>query len=147
VRYSSIIDNLNTSQEIENYIRNNFEFYEKFQLKSILEFERSNRNSDIETKKLAKELNLIQSYFKADFDNNGYTDLLVIGDSYNCVSRGEKSCSFDVFVLMNYGKNDIQMHDLIRESGESMVPVISQIEKQPILLIYNGDKIDYLGKK
>ncbi|MBU2921008.1 hypothetical protein KO504_06615 [Winogradskyella psychrotolerans] len=93
--------------------------FEEFELKKISEFKRDCRfDEDTLTKKVADSLKINKSFYKSDFDNNGFTDLLIIGDGHNCMAMagcedGEYiSCDFGVYSLMNFGKDSINSIDL-----------------------------------
>lgn len=101
----SKIDSLNTKTEVENLIRSFYKDYERFSLKSINEFKSRYGQNDF-CKKIADSLSITKSFYKADFDNNGYTDLLAIGDYYD----------FKIFVVMNYGTNSLKLNRLTRRS-------------------------------
>ena len=101
----SKIDSLNSKADVENLIRSFDKDYQRFSLKPITEF-KSRYGQDEFCKRIADSLNITKSYYKADFDNNGYTDLLAIGDYYD----------FKIFVVMNYGNNSLELNRLTRRS-------------------------------
>jgi hypothetical protein len=146
----SEIDNLKSKSEIENFIQKSDTNYRKFELKNLQEFSRSNSNDSI-NKILANKLNVKTNFTKTDFDNNGYTDLLVIGDNHDCTSfrpgiEGEESCSFSPIVLMNYGKNKTQIFRVDMEWGKSIVPKVESVNSQPFLVIYQQKIKDWEKK-
>lgn len=98
----SKIDSLNSIADVEKLIRSFGKDYQKFSLKPITEFK--SYGKDDFCKRIADSLNITKSFYKADFDNNGYTDLLTIGDYYN----------FMIFVVMNYGNNSLKLNSLTK---------------------------------
>ncbi len=130
----SEVDNLKTKLEIEKFIQKSDTNYKKYKLKILQDFNRHYEN-DSANKILANKLNVKTYYTKADFDNNGYTDLLAIGDNHTCFSDGE-SCSFSPIVVMNSGKDKIKIFNIDLEWGKSIVPKVEYINSQPFLVIY-----------
>lgn len=166
----STIDSLNSEQSVEQYIRQfreplikNFQkehadsihnFLEKFELKKIKEFDRDSRfDIDSITKRIADSLNITKSYYKKDLDNNGYTDLLIIGDNKGCNSFGmsansSRSCDFSVYTLMNFGKDSILPIDLmVRAQNNSIVPKITEINNIPIIEIHQPGEYHWIEKR
>lgn len=146
----SEIDNLKSKSEIENFIQKSDTNYRKYELKNLQEFSRSNSNDSI-NKILANKLNVKTNFTKTDFDNNGYTDLLVIGDNHDCTSftpgiEGKESCSFSPIVLMNYGKNKTKIFRVDMEWGKSIVPKVEYVNSQPFLVIYHQKIKDWEKK-
>ncbi|TPG39942.1 DUF6438 domain-containing protein [Flavobacterium pectinovorum] len=145
----SEIDRLKSKSEIEKFIQKSDTNYKKYELKNLQNFNRSNRRDSI-NKILANKLNVKTNYTKVDFDNNGYTDLLAIGDNHDCISfrpgiEGEESCSFSPIVVMNYGENKTKIFHIDKEWGNSIVPKVEHINSQPFLVIYTQKLVD--GKK
>ncbi|MEZ0128909.1 DUF6438 domain-containing protein [Flavobacterium sp. LBUM151] len=141
----SEIDNLKTKLEIEKFIQKSDTNYKKYELKKIQDFNRKYDNDSV-NKILANKLNIKTYYTKADFDNNGYTDLLVIGDNHTCFGE-EESCSFSPIVLMNYGNNKTKLYRIDLEWGKSIVPKVEYINSQPFLVVYKQNLVDWKKKK
>jgi hypothetical protein len=141
----SEVDNLKTKLEIEKFIQKCDTNYRKYELKNLQDFNRTHENDSI-NKILANNLNVKKYYTKVDFDNNGYTDLLAIGDNHTCLGEGEKSCSFSPIVLMNYGKNKTKIFEIDLEWGKSIVPKVEYINSQPFLVIYKQKLVDWKKK-
>lgn len=99
------IDNINSEESVENLINLLIEGNDKFTLKSIDEFE-SEYGMNEYCKRIADSLNITKPFYKADFDNNGLTDILAIGDYYD----------FSILIAMNYGQNSIELNRLTRKS-------------------------------
>ncbi|WP_178985140.1 DUF6438 domain-containing protein [Winogradskyella helgolandensis] len=132
---SSKIDSLSSEKEVQVFVNElKYPFFEQkisedsiivyrkfeeFELKRISEFQRDCRfDEDTLTKKVADSLKINKSFYKSDFDNNGFTDLLIIGDAHTCLGMaGCKeseyiSCDFSVYSLMNFGNDSINSIDL-----------------------------------
>jgi len=142
----SEIDRLKTKSEIENFIRKSDTNYKKYELKNLQDFNR-NTSNDSTNKILANKLNVKTNYTKVDFDNNGYTDLLAIGDNHTCFGDGEKSCSFSPIVVMNNKENKPKIFHIDKEWGNSIVPKVEYINSQPFLVVYKKTLVDWKKKK
>jgi len=145
---SSKIDSLKSEKEVQAFVNQlKHPFYEQkisedsiriyrkfeeFELKKISEFKRDCRfDEDTLTKKVADSLKINKSFYESDFDNNGFTDLLIIGDGHNCMAMagcedGEYiSCDFSIYSLMNFGNDSINPIDLnFITKSLSLVPKI-----------------------
>lgn len=141
----SEVDNLKTKLEIEKFIQKIDTNYKKYELKNLQDFNRSHDGDSI-NKILANKLNVKTFYTKADFDNNGYTDLLAIGDNHTCYGEGEKSCSFSPIVVMNFGQNKTKIFNIDLEWGKSIVPKVEYIDSQPFLVVYKKKLVDWQKK-
>lgn len=143
-RISSEIDDLKTKEAIENFIRKSDTLYKKYELKRLQDFDR-NHSYDSINKILANKLNAKKYFEKADFDNNGYTDLMAIGDDHTCSADG-KSCSFSPILLMNFGKNNTKIFQLNLEWGQTLVPMVEYEGEKPLLAIYRQKLTDWENK-
>jgi len=141
-RIPSEIDSLKTKSEIEKFIQKSDTNYREYELKYLQDFDRD-ANYDSVNKILANKLNVKTYFEKADFDNNGYTDLLAIGDDHTCSSGGGKSCSFSPIVLLNFGKNKTKIFTLTLEWGQMLVPVVEYDDGKPLLAIYKQKLTDW----
>lgn len=74
---SNLIDSIQTAKQITDLISKIDNRYKGFKVNETLKFE--NRYSDKNYKKIADSLN-VQPWTKTDFDNNGLTDIMVIGN-------------------------------------------------------------------
>ncbi len=140
----SEIDTLETQKDIENYIHKIDTIYKKFELKKIEDFDRGTEDSL--NKILAKKVKMYDCFLKSDFDNNGLTDLLIIGDNHDCISfrpgiEGEKSCDYSTLVLMNYN-NKINVSKTKR-----LEEAIISINCNQSSFKSNSFSIDHLFKK
>ena len=167
----STIDSLNSEQSVEQFVRQfrvpvikSFQkenedsihnFLKEFELKKINEFDRDSRfDIDSITKRISDSLNITESYYKKDIDNNGYTDLIVIGDNKGCGSfrvrdiTSQRSCDYSVYCLMNYGNDSINPIDLIaRPLDNSIVPKFTIKYNQPILEIHKPAEYHWIEKR
>ncbi len=139
----SKIDSLNTEAEVQQFIRENDVHYNKFELRKIADFNRTYRVSDEDSliKILAKKMKVDKSFYKADIDNNGYSDLVAIGDNYKCTTSNQKnetvSCDFSVFAVMNFGKYSTRYKDLKKDYRETVVPKVDEVNGIPVLSVAN----------
>jgi hypothetical protein len=118
-RNYSKIDSLSSNEEVEKLVRRFYnDEYEQFTLNENLNDYKSGyeKNEDDDfCRRTADSLNITQSFYKVDFDKNGFTDLLVIGKYYN----------FNISVLMNYGQDSLKLHRLTRRTfQECTYPLI-----------------------
>ncbi|WP_379965433.1 DUF6438 domain-containing protein [Epilithonimonas sp. UC225_85] len=104
----SKIDSINTEKEVENLIHTLDKDYKDFKIKKIADFKEEHGENKF-CKNIADSLKIDKSFYKADFDNNGYTDILAIGDYYD----------FKIFVLMNYGNDSLKINRLTRRSFQN----------------------------
>ncbi len=107
-RIISKIDSFNNEKDVENLIHKLDEDYKEFKIKKIRDF-REEHGENKFCKQIADSLKIDNSFYMADFDNNGYTDLLVIGDYYD----------FKIFVLMNYPNDSLKINRLTRRSFQN----------------------------
>ena len=140
----SKIDSLKTKDDVQEFVRKFNTIYGAFELKKIQDFVRDYKTDSI-TKIIANKLGITKSYYKTDFDQNGFTDLLVIGDNNDC--RGEKSCSFNSMVIMNFGNDSLNYLNIVRDRRTSIVPTIKKIKDETILVINNPDQISWKNEK
>lgn len=134
----SEIDSLHTNKEVEQFIGKTDDFYEYFTLKKVQDIQCPGCDSVL--KNMAIKIRINKSYYKADFDNNGYTDLLVTGEnkmSPTKISNGPVvfPMDFNAIVLMNFGKNKIKLYDISDGRFYGLVPNVEYSESQPFLVI------------
>lgn len=92
----SRIDTLKTDDDLKQLLCSIDSYFERFTPKPTIVHDQDRRRRRL-CRKTADSLNIHASFHKADFDNNGYTDLLVTGIYYG----------FQTFVFMNYGNDSI----------------------------------------
>lgn len=165
----SVIDSLNSEKAVEEFARKirypilkkfnrktedvSFNFLEKFELKKIKDLDRDSRfDIDSLTKIIADSLQITESFYKTDIDNNGFTDLILIGDNKGCIGsnlkpNSSRSCDFSIYSFMNFGNDSIKPILIARRLHSSLVPKISEINALPVLEIHIPAKFDWLNKK
>lgn len=113
-RALSEIDSLRTDSEVESFVRNSkfdtSDRYSKFILKTIQSFTGGFTGIDNRLKKAADSLGITESFYKGDFDHNGLTDLIFIGDDQSCRSTSPDtketySCDSSINLLLDFGKH------------------------------------------
>lgn len=122
IKFHNKIDDIKTAAEIEKLINSiDKKRFELFTVNELLKFE----------KQYCEELaNTVQAkpWTKADFDNNGYTDLLVIGKNNN----------HSVIVILDIGKNNFVVKSLTRNFfRDCTFPVVQDIGEQPSITYYS----------
>jgi len=120
----SRIDSISSKEDVEKLIRSFDKDYKRFSLKPITEFTSRNEGNEF-CNKIADSLDITKSFYKSDFDNNGYTDLLAIGYYYG----------FKIFVVMNYGKDSLKLNSLTRRSFQECT--FPKIINDTIIRYYN----------
>lgn len=156
----SKLDSLATEKEVENFVQNlEYPFVRyrdfddsikiskalaKFQLQKISEFRRGH---DSLIRSIADSLKVTESFYKTDLDNNGFTDLLVIGDDSSCYGGNSGSCDYSVYALMNFGSDSINPIDLIREHSTDIVPKIEDINGRKALMIFEPPEFSWPEKE
>jgi hypothetical protein len=112
----SKIDSLDSEEEVELYIRKKDTLLSKFELKKFNNFNRGKRfeYNDSILKEVAINKGINESYYKVDIDNNGYTDIVIIGNDNNF--WGDASMNYSTFALMSFQNDSISVHNLIKSS-------------------------------
>lgn len=117
------IDSLQTDKEVFTFVKQKFP---KFNVDGTFD------NYPNETQQIADSLK-IKNWVKADIDNNGETDLLIFR-AYNLpkifaiLSKGEKFTAISAEYFCKY---------------QFMYPVVTSVNNQNIVLLFNQDQIDY----
>ncbi|WP_291146899.1 DUF6438 domain-containing protein [Flavobacterium sp. UBA7680] len=130
---SSILEN---KAEIEKYVHANSKRFAKFELKKIHDFPPERDAQDSICRRIGDSLKINEYYYKADFDNNGLTDFLLIGDDYNCDESRSISCNFSSLVMMKFPKDSVKIYNL-NIGGGCIIPKIVKRNNQTILEVYN----------
>lgn len=144
----SKIDSLKTDIEAVSFIRScsqsKDDFLSEFRLKTIRSFEYDNLSPLI--KRTADSLGVDKSFYKGDFDHNGKTDLLFIGDDNSCQSsRG--SCSAVVKVIFDID-NKYMTKSLLLNHFDFVIPKLSTINgKDYISVFYDEVTEDFNSEK
>lgn len=149
----SEIDSLRTDADIEKYIGKKDTLYKIFKLKNIQSINSKHlKKYDSLNKILANKINVKYSYVKADFDNNGYTDLLAIGD--NDTNDSNKPSNLDIpftkdfnaIVLMNFSSKKTKLYDLDKDLFYPIVPKVEYINSQPFITVYKQKTGSFIGR-
>lgn len=132
--------------EIETFLKTKDSTLINYKIKSISEFNYKDFENVI-NKKLAEKLDVKNAIYKADFDNNGFEDFLVIGDAYWCLGRNDESCSFNPLVILNYNQKNSKIILLSTNSSEYLVPRIEFVKGKSLIAIYKNEIIDWNEQK
>ena len=132
----SKLDTLTSVIDLENFIYLNDTIFKKhsYKLRKIQDFVLRSKSDSLAIK-IADFLVINKSYYKADFDHNGYQDLLTIG-------HFDKNDLMYNFVFMNYGKDSLKAVSL-RSRHAFLIPRIIQENNQKLLEIYKPQMTDY----
>lgn len=142
---TSKIDSLGTIPEVESFIRScsksKDDFLSKFTLKTISDFDNTVISPKI--KKKAKVLGVGKNFYKGDFNHDGRTDLLFIGDDKSCIqaSMGTKkaiSCDTSVKVIFDLASGYV-LKDVTRRHSDFTIPKIIKINGMDYIHIYYED--------
>lgn len=98
VFHESKIDKLFTEEGVEKFVSKNTSFRD-FTVMKAGDY-KGNQSDSSFCKKTADSLGINKSFYKTDFDHNGYTDLLVSGKGHN----------FIVIAILNYPGNRFKTH-------------------------------------
>lgn len=144
----SQVDNISTSLQVENYIRKIDTNLNNFKVKRFQDMFIGERNlQDSISRITADSLKINQSFYKADFDNNGYTDLLFFGQQCS-TWRENTNCNFGCAVVLNYGENKLSKIVSIQPDQDTyIVPKPIFIDKQPLIEIYKPSKFSWPDKE
>lgn len=126
-KHHNQIDDIKTSSEVESLLKSVNKDYEKFKVSETFE------NIGEKCRNSAKAIGA-RPWTKADFDNNGYTDLLVIGNYYGV----------EPIVIIDKGNNDFVAKEIkIDFSTECPLAVVVPGNPQPIVSYFDIDSYDY----
>lgn len=138
----SKVDSLKTVAEIRDYlsvIDTNLKYFHPI---SIQQLETNYaENLDRNMRIIAKNLNIDKGLYREDFDNNGYTDLLLLGGFTEKILFDELY-SYNFFVIMNFGKQaPPKLISLRRKMQLLDVPEIVHSDEGPLLVVYSPEKM------
>lgn len=138
----SKIDNLETTLEVESFIRSQSkdkrDYLSQFELRTIERFDDNNLSKKI--KRSADSLGINKSFYKGDFNHDGRTDLIFIGDDKSCQSSrknsdGTNSCNTSTKVFFDLGNTYI-LKNLQPNHSDFVIPVISKINGQDYITVF-----------
>lgn len=134
----SAIDSLATNDDVSEYLRKIDTNFSRFTVAEIEMLKgRGNPEIDSTMKLRARELGIAKSFYKADFDNNGYSDLLVFG-GWGVWSEGpqNKQLAYDSYVILNFGNGNSKIHELQRDFRSFDIPEIKYDGEEPFLVMH-----------
>ena len=115
------IDEITSSKEIEDLLKYLNPAFSTFHVNDSLKF------LNVDCKRLSDSLHCAP-WFKADLDNNGYTDLVVIGGWDNHA----------IFCILDSGNNKFTFNRLTRKIFQNCTfPVLKKINNTNVLLYYS----------
>lgn len=130
--YGQTIDvaDVKSNADVERLMQSFGDRYDKFQVMTIGEI--YEKGSGL-YKRTADSLGVTKAYYKTDFDQNGFTDLLVMGKSYD----------FTLYMVMNFGNDSLQLQRLT--SGIFTECIYPIFENDTILNLYHFKMLDRMG--
>jgi hypothetical protein len=130
LKYHNAIDNIASNSSVKIFIKEIFQ-------KSRVHFELVDNFPTKDT--LLKQLKLAfrpAIWFKADFDKNGYTDLLISG------TRGYDEPS--VICILDSGGNKFYPKFITHRSFQyPAIPILTSVENSPAILYYYAPEITF----
>jgi hypothetical protein len=139
----STVDSITTETEVKDYMIAIDTNYKYFYIKSIekLDAYRDSKPDSI-MKFVAKKLGITKNIYKEDFDNNGYTDLLILG-GWSTGSK-EDRYAYHPCIIMNYErKKTAKITSLSRNMHLFTLPQIVSEGDKPFLKLYSPEKMRY----
>jgi hypothetical protein len=124
VKFRNKIDEIKNDADIDKLLESiNKKQFEVFIVKENLEIKNQ------KCRELAESVQA-KSWTKADFDNNGYTDILIIGDNYGLSS----------IVILDKGNNNFEIKALTKGIFPSCsFPVVQNKKPQPVIFYYTDE--------
>ncbi|PZR24096.1 MAG: hypothetical protein DI539_01395 [Flavobacterium psychrophilum] len=138
----SKIDSLNSKDEIEAYIRSKLdsdlpEFY-LTDYSRIMTYHSSHQYIDSLNRIYAKQLGIDKTYYKTDFNNDGLTDLLLIGGwRIGNVRPKIQFYQFNSQIVINGGKGKSKTYSLARDYNFAFVPQIVETDSLPFIILHH----------
>lgn len=143
----SKIDSLNSEDEIEAYVHNLDTDLCEFHLadySKIMTLGPNHAHIDSLNRIYAKQLGINKTFFKTDFNNDGFTDLLLIGGwelTFN--ANPKKKCyQFNSQVVMNGGKGKSSTYPIALNYNIAFVPQIIYTDELPFLVLHHPQNLD-----
>lgn len=132
------IDALITEEEVKAFIKTLDRRYDNFRLKKVTELtERDNYNQTLDKnlcQKTAEQLGLKEAFYKDDFDDNGLTDILLLG-IYDGI---------DALIVLAQDYGEYSYHRLGNMNQEGCIyPVFMYHGNQPILELTYQKRLTY----
>lgn len=131
---SSTLDALSSNNEILDYIIKKDSNFRGFYLPVLSELSIYGDDEGDIFKGAALKNNIKGNVYKADFDNNGYTDLLLLGAwGGSSSAKPGRIYFYNPYVFMNYG-DSLKAVD-ISKMHRAGLPVIEYSDKEPVIKI------------
>jgi hypothetical protein len=126
-KHHNKLDDFDTAKEIQKLLAVIDTDYSDFKVDTMLQYKNEyGRGDDSVSHSLAKRLK-VKPWVKADFDNNGYTDVLVVGNWYG----------HSVLVILDSGENRFYIKMITRRSfQEPTYPVLTMIGSNSVIFDY-----------
>ncbi|MDR2230823.1 MAG: DUF6438 domain-containing protein [Flavobacteriaceae bacterium] len=105
----SKIDSIRTEKAAETFIHSFGENYQNFKIKKVSDYKATYESADF-CKKTAGLLKINKAFYKADFDYNGFTDIMIIGTYYD---------NFYIIIAMSFGNNNFELKYLTTKYDET----------------------------
>lgn len=136
-KHHNQLDDINTVEAIQTLLATIDSDYVEFKVDDSLQYSSQFGIDKYGTNhKQAMDLN-VKPWVKADFDNNGYTDLMVIGNWYDHY----------VMVIMDSAENHFYLRPLTKHSFQELTfPVLKTIEDRTAIINYSISR-EYNGGK
>lgn len=130
VNHRSQIDRLYTEEQVQKFVDKHLSLHD-FKVTKAINYESDYLGVSF-VKSTADSLGIDKSFYKADFDGNGYTDIMVSGKDYN----------LNITVIMNHPKNTFTAEYPAGEfSGECALAEVGTIDNTPVLYYYSEQEI------
>lgn len=133
----SKIDSLITDTEIKEYITDIDSNYINFKIVPIQEIGLGEDDTEDRIKALATKKGINKTFYKEDFDNNGYTDLLIMG-GWPVTSTAFTGTRYNPhwIVVMNNGSVRHKIIEAQLSYYVTSIPEITSINNEPVINVY-----------
>lgn len=146
----SKVDELNTNDAVEEFIRTTDTNFRQFYLRPFKDLDmygdgESDSKGDSIFNTLVNTYKVNKNFYKTDFDKNGYTDLLVMGRWEYLVpgSPNQKRYIENFYVIMNFGHKPAKVLNIGRGS---ILPILKKINGNNFLDLHRQVRdYDYSG--
>ena len=146
VMIPSKVDWLNTNDEVEQFIHEADTNFRNFYLRPLKDLDMYGDKDDGDSifSSLVDKYKIDKNFYKTDIDNNGYTDMLVMGRwEYPLHGYANKKHISDSYIIMNYGHKLVKF---LRVSRQSSLPVLRKMNGKIFLDLHRPVKdYDYSG--
>lgn len=131
------VDIITTAKEAEKLLHSFGNTYAQMQVTGIPDYldalyKKNNTPLLYTVKSKADSLSITESFYKADFDQNGYTDLLVFGNT--------NGYSLDMLAIMSYPNDSLSIQPLYTGEFDFALPKVNT-NGTVSLYSYSGDEV------